>query len=53
MSDRARHRRLYRRIPIVACEPGCSDCCGPAPISPYEAGNRSFGAVLADGRQSA
>ena len=37
MSDRARHRRLYRRIPIVACEPGCSDCCGPAPISPYEA----------------
>ena len=21
----------------MSCEPGCSDCCGPAPVSPWEA----------------
>ena len=38
MSDeRARHRRLYRALPEMECEPGCSTCCGPAPLSPWEA----------------
>ena len=36
-SPRARHRALYRAIPSVRCVLGCSDCCGPVPVSSYEA----------------
>ena len=31
------HRNLYRKIPEFQCKPGCSDCCGPVPVSEYEA----------------
>lgn len=36
-SPRTRHRALYRAIPPMRCVSGCSDCCGPVPVSPYEA----------------
>lgn len=36
-SPRTRHRALYREIPTLRCVAGCSDCCGPAPVSPWEA----------------
>ena len=36
-SARTRHRALYREIPTMRCVPGCSSCCGPAPLSPWEA----------------
>jgi uncharacterized protein len=28
---------LYARIPSVDCIPGCTDCCGPIPLSKDEA----------------
>jgi Fe-S-cluster containining protein len=33
------HRALrlaYRDIPTMACRPGCTDCCGPAPFTKME-----------------
>lgn len=37
MHDRAEHRELYRSIPSFVCKEGCSDCCGPVPVTPWEA----------------
>ena len=37
MSDRTKHRQLYKLIPSMDCIPGCTDCCGPVPLTSYEA----------------
>ena len=38
MSDpRAAHRRIYKQIHTMSCREGCSDCCGPVPLSKWEA----------------
>lgn len=36
-AERTRHRALYRVIPSMPCPSDCSRCCGPAPLSPWEA----------------
>ena len=36
-SERTVHRQVYRQIPTMTCRSGCTDCCGPAPVSPWEA----------------
>ena len=36
-AERRRHRALYRAIPSMRCPSDCSRCCGPAPLSPWEA----------------
>lgn len=30
-------KRLYERIPSFECKKGCYGCCGPTPLSLYEA----------------
>ena len=37
MHERSQHRRLYKQIPEFECIEGCIDCCGPVPLSIYEA----------------
>ena len=37
MNPRNQHRRLYQKIPTFHCKPGCNDCCGPVPLSEWEA----------------
>jgi Fe-S-cluster containining protein len=32
---------IYNEIPNFACKPGCSECCGIAPIAPVEFANIS------------
>ena len=34
---RTEHRQVYRGIPTFECKAGCSDCCGPVPVSEWEA----------------
>jgi len=34
---RAAHRRIYKKIPAFTCKEGCTDCCGPVPMTEYEA----------------
>ena len=36
-SERSALRRLYKQIPTFECRDGCTDCCGPVPVSPLEA----------------
>lgn len=37
MSARTQFRQLYREIPTMQCIAGCTDCCGPVPLTEYEA----------------
>lgn len=37
MSSKKEHQKIYKKIPKFECLPGCTDCCGPVPVSPYEA----------------
>lgn len=36
MSTQSKLQALYDAIPTFACKPGCSDCCGPVPVSKAE-----------------
>jgi len=37
MGLKSKHRRLYKQIPTFKCPPGCNRCCGPVPITDFEA----------------
>ena len=37
MGDRTEHRRQYKKIPKFKCVTGCNGCCGPVPVTEYEA----------------
>jgi len=37
MGDRDKHRALYKQIPTFKCRTGCTDCCGPVPVTEWEA----------------
>ena len=37
MTEKAQLKKLYKKIPEFKCIEGCTDCCGPVPISEYEA----------------
>jgi Fe-S-cluster containining protein len=37
MSEKAVLKKLYKKIPSFDCIEGCSDCCGPVPVSSVEA----------------
>lgn len=35
--SRIKHRRLYKKIPEFRCKDGCNECCGPVPLTDWEA----------------
>lgn len=35
--SRQAHRAIYAKIPQMKCKEGCSDCCGPVPVTEWEA----------------
>ena len=37
MNIKEKHQQLYSQIPSFKCKANCTDCCGPVPISSYEA----------------
>lgn len=37
MTIKDKHHKIYRQIPSFKCKPSCTDCCGPVPLSPWEA----------------
>ncbi len=37
MGERIKHRQIYRQIPTFKCKSGCTGCCGPVPVTEYEA----------------
>jgi len=36
MTDAERHQRIYDLVPEMECKEGCTDCCGPVPLSNWE-----------------
>ncbi len=36
MSEKTKLKKLYSKIPEFKCVEGCTDCCGPVPLSEYE-----------------
>ena len=38
LKTKQKHNELYDQIPVSeGCHTGCNDCCGPVPITPFEA----------------